>query len=46
MEEVIATHRAAVLTFLGWRLEEALVVLQDARTHVREIRAIVAITKG
>lgn len=46
MEEVISTQRAAVLTFLGWRLEEALVVLQDARTHVREIRAIIAITKG
>lgn len=46
MEEVIATHRAAVLTCLGWHLEEALVDLQGARTRVREIRAIIATTKG
>ena len=46
MEEVIATHRAAILTCLGWRLEEALVDLQGARTRVREIRAVIAITKG
>lgn len=46
MEEVIATHRAAVLTCLGWHLEEALADMQGARTRVRDIRAIIATTKS
>ena len=46
MEEVIATHRAAVLTCLGRRLEEGLVDMQGARNRVRKIRAIIAIPKG